>query len=80
MSNDSSFVGFCSRLGIGGLQLSTIILSLFFALLGLLALPAHASGFFDLSKLALGAFIGSYIHQNRPALKPIKRHPSKLDK
>ena len=80
MSNDSSFVGFCSRLGIGGLQLSTIILSLFFALLGLLALPAHAGGFFDLSKLALGAFIGSYLHQNRPALKPMKSRPSKLDK
>jgi|SoiMethySBSTD1v2_1073268.scaffolds.fasta_scaffold1933952_1 hypothetical protein len=80
MTKDSFFVRFCSKLGIGELQLSTLILSLFFLLLGLQALPAHAAGFFALSQLTFGACIGSYVQQNRLASKLVQSDSSTRDK
>jgi hypothetical protein len=59
----SGFVGFCTKLGIEGLPFATIGLTIFFAVIGLAASPN--AGFFDLAKLTLGAFIGSYVQRQR---------------
>ncbi len=60
----SGFVGGCFKLGITGLPLATIGLTIFFALIGLV--PGESTkGFFDLSKLTLGAFIGSFVQRSR---------------
>lgn len=60
----SGLVGACTKLGITGLPLATISLTVFFAILGLFPdNEAAKSGFFDLSKLTLGAFIGSFVQQ-----------------
>jgi len=59
----SGFVDFCTKLGIGGLPLATIGLTIFFAVLGLAS--STSTGFFDLAKLTLGAFIGSYVQRQR---------------
>jgi len=60
----SGFAGTCFKLGITGLPLATIALTIFFAIIGLF--PGQASqGFLDLSKLTLGAFIGSFVQRAR---------------
>jgi hypothetical protein len=62
----SGFVGFCMKLGIGGLPLATIGLTIFFTVVGAFANNSPPF-FFDLAKLTLGAFIGSYVQgQQKP--------------
>ena len=58
----SGFVGLCTKLGIGGLPLATIALTILFAIAG--AISGEAS-FIDFAKLTLGAFIGSYVQRQR---------------
>lgn len=60
----SGFTGTFTKLGLTGLPLATIALTLIFALLALLPIdPDGQKSFFDLTKLTLGAFIGSFVQR-----------------
>jgi hypothetical protein len=65
LSGLTGFVGFFSKMGLYGLPLATILLTIILAMLGLVAPSGQAATFFDLSKLTLGAFIGSYVQRQR---------------
>jgi hypothetical protein len=72
LSSLSGFTGTFTKLGLTGLPLTTVVLTLIFAFLALLPLGAESQkSFFDLTKLTLGAFIGSFVQrqveQRRPA-------------
>jgi hypothetical protein len=54
-------IGTFTKLGITGLPLATIALTIIFAVLG--SLPQGQAGFLDLAKLTLGAFIGSFVQR-----------------
>lgn len=58
----SGIEGTFTKLGITGLPLATITLTAFFAILGLIPGTENAN-FFDLAKLTLGAFIGSFVQK-----------------
>ena len=58
----SGIVGTCTKLGITGLPLATIALTGLFAILGLIP-GTESANFFDLAKLTLGAFIGSFVQK-----------------
>jgi hypothetical protein len=51
--------GFFTKMNLSGLPLATIVLTLIFTVLAIWAEP-----FFDLAKLTLGVFLGSYVQQN----------------
>lgn len=51
--------GFFTKIGLSGLPLATIFLTLVFTSLSVLG-----SGFFDLAKLTLGVFLGSYVQRH----------------
>jgi hypothetical protein len=55
----ATFTGSFTQLGLTGLPLATIGLTLFFSFLALV----HPDGFLDLTKLTLGAFIGSFVQR-----------------
>ncbi len=59
LSSLSKFTGTFTQLGLTGLPLATIFLTLFFSLLTIF-LP---DSFLDLAKLTLGAFIGSFVQR-----------------
>lgn len=64
LSSLSGFTGTFTKLGLTGLPLATIALTLIFAMLALLPLgPETRANFFDLTKLTLGAFIGSFVQR-----------------
>jgi hypothetical protein len=54
--------GTFTKLGITGLPLTTVILTLIFSAISLLPLK-NADSFLDLAKLTLGAFIGSFVQR-----------------
>ena len=56
LSSLAKFTGTFTQLGLTGLPLATIALTLFFALLSI-----FKPDFLDLTKLTLGAFIGSFV-------------------
>ena len=58
LSSLSGVTGTFTKIGLTGLPLATIFLTIFLALLGL----ANAQ-FFDLAKLTLGAFLGSFVQR-----------------
>ncbi|TJZ89013.1 hypothetical protein FA743_19535 [Paracoccus gahaiensis] len=58
LSSLSGATGTFTKMGLTGLPLATIFLTIFLALLGL----ANAQ-FFDLAKLTLGAFLGSFVQR-----------------
>jgi hypothetical protein len=58
----SGFTGFFTKLGLQGLPLATIGLTVFFALLALL-IHEPQGGYMDMAKLTLGAFIGSFVQK-----------------
>jgi hypothetical protein len=67
LSSLTRFTGTFTQLGLTGLPLATIFLTLFFSFLAL-----FADQFLDLAKLTLGAFIGSFVQrqverQNAPS-------------
>lgn len=62
LSSLNGLTGMFTRLGITGLPLATIALTLLFALLGWFGGPAQAK-FLDLANLTLGAFLGSYVQR-----------------
>lgn len=55
--------GFFQKLGLNGLPLATIFLTLIFCTLALLSADDTQGNFFDLAKLTLGAFIGSFVQR-----------------
>ena len=57
----SGATGFFTKIGITGLPLATIALSLIFTVLGLT--QASGTKLFDLANLTLGAFLGSYVQR-----------------
>lgn len=60
----SGFTGTFTKLGLTGLPLTTVALTLIFAVLALLPVdPESQKSFFDLTKLTLGAFIGSFVQR-----------------
>jgi hypothetical protein len=59
LSSLSKFTGTFTQLGLTGLPLATIALTLFFSIVALF----HPDGFLDLTKLTLGAFIGSFVQR-----------------
>jgi hypothetical protein len=59
----AGWAGTFTKLGITGLPLVTVVLTLIFALIALF--PGEKSkDFLDLAKLTLGAFIGSFVQRN----------------
>lgn len=59
----AGWAGAFTKLGITGLPLVTVALTLVFSLIALLPV-AKATDFLDLAKLTLGAFIGSFVQRN----------------
>lgn len=55
--------GFFQKLGLNGLPLATIFLTLIFCAMALLTADETQGNFFDLAKLTLGAFIGSFVQR-----------------
>ncbi len=60
LSSLSGTTGTFTKIGLTGLPLATIFLTIFLALLGI-----YNDKFFDLAQLTLGAFIGSYVQKRR---------------
>lgn len=58
----SGWAGNFTKLGITGLPLTTVFLTLIFSAVSLLPVP-QAGSFLDLAKLTLGAFIGSFVQR-----------------
>ena len=64
LSSLSGFTGTFTKLGLTGLPLTTVALTLIFAALALLPIDTESQrSFFDLTKLTLGAFIGSFVQR-----------------
>ena len=64
----SGATGFFTKIGITGLPLATIALSLIFTVLGLT--QASGTKLFDLANLTLGAFLGSYVQRQVSTSQP----------
>jgi|SRR5215217_6091533 len=62
LSSLSGVAGFFQKIGVSGLPLATIFLSLAFALMALAPLEQQQA-FADLAKLTLGAFLGSFVQR-----------------
>ena len=60
LSSLSGTTGAATKLGLTGLPLATASLTIFFSALAMLGI----NGFLDLTKLTLGAFIGSFVQRN----------------
>ena len=60
LSNLSGTTGAATKLGLTGLPLATASLTIFFSALAIFGI----NGFLDLTKLTLGAFIGSFVQRN----------------
>jgi hypothetical protein len=59
LSSLGTFTGRFTQIGLTGLPLATIGLTLFFSVVAIF----HSEGFLDLTKLTLGAFIGSFVQR-----------------
>ncbi len=62
--------GFFQKLGLNGLPLATIFLTLIFCAMALITDEASQANFFDLAKLTLGAFIGSFVQRTATRTNP----------
>jgi hypothetical protein len=60
LSSLSGTTGTATKLGLTGLPLATVGLTIFFSLVAIFGVD----GFLDLAKLTLGAFIGSFVQRN----------------
>ena len=64
LSSLTGLMGRFTQLGLSGLPLATILITVLFALLAIWVFdPTLSAGFFDLAKLTLGAFLGSYVQR-----------------
>ena len=64
LSSLTGLVGTFTKIGLSGLPLATIALTLLFALLSTFS-QSNGPAYFDLAKLTLGAFLGSYVQRER---------------
>jgi hypothetical protein len=69
LSSLTGITGTFTQVGLTGLPLATIGLTVLFTVLSLLATPL-GSQLFDLAKLTLGAFIGSYVQRSIGGMTP----------
>lgn len=60
LSSLTKFTGTFTQLGLSGLPLATIFVTLFFSFMTIFS----DEGFLDLTKLTLGAFIGSFVQRH----------------
>jgi hypothetical protein len=60
LSSLTGTTGTATKLGLSGLPLATVGLTLFFSIIAIF----HVEGFMDLAKLTLGAFIGSFVQRS----------------
>jgi putative aminopeptidase FrvX len=60
LSSLGGATGTATQLGLTGLPLATIGLTVFFSVVAIM----NVDGFLDLAKLTLGAFIGSFVQRN----------------
>jgi hypothetical protein len=60
LSSLSGTTGTATKLGLTGLPLATVGLTIFFSIVAIVGVD----GFLDLAKLTLGAFIGSFVQRN----------------
>ncbi|MEP3114467.1 hypothetical protein [Nisaea sp.] len=65
------FTGTFQKLGFSGLPLATITLTVIFALLA--SFENETEHFIDLTKLTLGAFIGSFVQREAAGSRPFQR-------
>ena len=65
LSGLTGIIGAFTKVGLTGLPLATIGLTVFFAVLGVILRDNtnHSTSLIDLAKLTLGAFIGSYVQR-----------------
>jgi len=76
LSSLSGFTGMFTKLGLTGLPLTTVILTLVFAVIALLPTDNDTKkSFMDLTKLTLGAFIGSFV-QRQVEQRETSREPT----
>ena len=77
LSSLAKFTGTFTQLGLTGLPLATIAMTLFFSIMAL----AKPDDFLDLAKLTLGAFIGSFVQRQveRRAEGRDEKKPGVLD-
>ncbi len=71
LSSLSGVTGTFTKVGLTGLPLATIFLTVVLALIGI-----YNDKFFDLAQLTLGAFIGSYVQKRREEPEGITKHSS----
>jgi hypothetical protein len=73
LSSLATFTGSFTQLGLTGLPLATIGLTLFFSVISIF----HSDGFLDLTKLTLGAFIGSFVQRQVERRADVGNQPAK---
>jgi len=73
LSGLTGLTGMFTKLNLSGLALSTIVLTIFFSILGLF-FRGEANSLFDLAKLTLGAFIGSYVQKQSSDIQFVGEH------
>jgi hypothetical protein len=73
LSSLTGATGLFTKLGLSGLPLATIGLTIFFALLSLV--PGSTEQFQELTQLTLGAFIGSFVQKQVGALREASGRP-----
>jgi hypothetical protein len=64
LSSLTGFTGTFTKLGLTGLPLATIFMTLFFCALTVFTGADLSKSFLDLAKLTLGAFIGSFVQRS----------------
>jgi hypothetical protein len=72
LSSLIGMTGFFTKIGFSGLPLATMGLTLIFSILSIFTRAELSSGFFDLGKLTLGAFIGSYVQKQTSGSKTFR--------
>jgi len=91
ISESSGAPGFFNNLGITGLPLATVTITILFCLLAIMSYGINAIGnapiipedfpklVLELSKLTLGAFIGSFVAKAEPLKRASKKAPNKTN-
>lgn len=65
LRNLRGITGFFHKIELQGLPLATIFLTIIFTIMAILSDSESSSALFDLAKLTLGAFIGSYVQRKQ---------------
>ena len=76
LRNMRGITGFFQKLGLPGLPIATIFVTLLFTFLAVSVAGEAQKSLFDLAKLTLGAFIGSFVQRSiDPSVHPHGRSP-----